>query len=132
MSPSLVQGRKTGRQSRTLTFGEIALPAGQSVSQDQRVQRWYHNAVTSPDQVRQRVAWALGQIVITSDRDDFLANEPIMVAEWNDIIVRNALGNYRNLLQAITLNVGMGYYLNTKGNLKENTAGRQPDENYAR
>jgi len=124
-----------------------SLPAGQSVQQDQRVQRWYHNAVTSPDQVRQRVAWALGQIVITSNRDDFLANEPIMVAEWNDIIVRNALGNYRNLLQEVTYSPMMGVYLTTLRNRKFELSqvgcpngatscalnnGVQPDENYAR
>ena len=45
---------------------------------------------------------------------------------------KHALGNYRDLLEAITLNPAMGYYLNTKGNLKENSYGRQPDENYAR
>ena len=124
-----------------------ALPAGQSLSQDQRVQRWYHNAVTAPDQVRQRVAWALGQIVITSDRDDFLANEPIMVGEWNDIIVRNALGNYRALLQEVTYSPMMGIYLTTLRNRKFELSqsgcpngatscalnnGVQPDENYAR
>src|SRR6185436_12660613 len=36
------------------------------------------------------------------------------------------------LLEAITLNAGMGFFLNTKGNLKENSRGRQPDENFAR
>lgn len=57
-----------------------------------------------------------------------------MAAYW-DTLCKHALGNYRDLLEAITLNVGMGYYLNTKGNLKESGSGssaRQPDENYAR
>jgi uncharacterized protein (DUF1800 family) len=44
----------------------------------------------------------------------------------------NAFGNYRTLLEKITLNAGMGFFLNTKGNLKEDANGRQPDENYAR
>jgi uncharacterized protein (DUF1800 family) len=124
-----------------------SLPNGSGVSQDQRVQRWYNNAVTSPDQVRQRVAWALGQIVITSDRDDFLSNEPIMMAEWNDIIARNALGNYRNLLREATYSPMMGRYLTTMRNRKfelvrtgtppnfifsAGNSGVQPDENYAR
>lgn len=124
-----------------------SLASGSSVSQDQRVQRWYNNAVTAPDQVRQRVAWALGQIVITSDRDDFLTNEPIMMAEWNDIIVRNALGNYRNLLREVTYSPMMGRYLTTMRNRKfelirtgtfpsytftAGNSGVQPDENYAR
>jgi uncharacterized protein (DUF1800 family) len=47
--------------------------------------------------------------------------------------VSNTFGNYRKLLEDATLNPAMGYYLNTKGNRKENTAtGRVPDENYGR
>jgi uncharacterized protein (DUF1800 family) len=55
------------------------------------------------------------------------------LAAWWDMLSSNAFGNFRTLLEDVTLNPAMGYYLNTKGNLKENTAtGRQPDENYAR
>ena len=123
-----------------------SLPTG-NVGQDARLHRWFDVAVTAPDQVRQRVAWALSQIVITSDRDEFLANEPIMMAEWNDIISRNALGNYRNLMREVTYSPMMGNYLTTLRNRKFElvrggtlaspvfTAGNngvQPDENYAR
>jgi uncharacterized protein (DUF1800 family) len=123
-----------------------ALSTG-SVNQDARVHRWFNVAVTAPDQVRQRVAWALSQIVITSDRDDFLGGRPIEMAEWNDIIVRNALGNYRQLLTEVTFSPMMGRYLTTYRNRKfelvrstsgGNTTfsagnnGVQPDENYAR
>src|SRR5262249_52967581 len=45
---------------------------------------------------------------------------------------RGVTGNFRQLLEDVTLNPAMGYYLNTKGNQKENAQGRQPDENYAR
>lgn len=123
-----------------------SLPANNSVNHDQRLHRWFHTAVTAPDQVRQRAAWALGQIVITSDRDDFLSQEPIAMAEWNDIIVRNALGNYRNLMTEVTLSPMMGRYLTTMRNRKfelvrsgganptfsAGNNGVQPDENYAR
>ena len=54
-----------------------------------------------------------------------------MAAYW-DTLTANAFGNFRTLLEAITLNPAMGYYLNTLGNQKATTAGRQPDENYAR
>jgi uncharacterized protein (DUF1800 family) len=122
-----------------------------SISHDQRLHRWFDVAVTAPDQVRQRVAWALSQIVITSDRDDFLQNEPIAMAEWNDIIVRNALGNYRQLMREVTFSPMMGRYLTTMRNRKfelrrpgfdgcpagpglycAGNNGVQPDENYAR
>src|SRR5690606_28039521 len=58
---------------------------------------------------------------------------PYMIAAYWDILVANAFGNFRELLEKITLNAAMGFFLNTKGNLKEDPAtGRQPDENYAR
>jgi uncharacterized protein (DUF1800 family) len=122
-----------------------------SVSQDDRVNRWFDVAVNAPDQVRQKVAYALSQMVVISDRDAFLINEPIMMAEWNDILVRGALGNYRDLIRATTLSPMMGRYLTTLRNRKfelvrQTSAacspspfcytignnGTQPDENYAR
>ena len=131
-----------------------SLPANNAVNHDPRLHRWFHTAVTAPDQVRQRAAWALSQIVITSDRDDFLSEEPIAMAEWNDIIVRNALGNYRTLMQEVTYSPMMGRYLTTMRNRKfelvrpgtnvsgtncpagntfcAGNSGVQPDENYGR
>ena len=123
-----------------------ALPSG-SVNQDARIHRWFDVAVTAPDQVRQRVAYALSQIVVASDRDDFLSGRPIQMAEWNDILVRHALGNYRDLLHEVTFSPMMGRYLthlrNRKFELNRSTSGGditfsagnngvQPDENYAR
>jgi uncharacterized protein (DUF1800 family) len=55
-----------------------------------------------------------------------------VIAGYWDLLTANAYGNFRQLLERITLNAGMGFYLNTKGNLKEDANGRQPDENYAR
>jgi uncharacterized protein (DUF1800 family) len=127
-----------------------SLPANNSINQDTRVHRWFHVAVTAPDQLRQRMAWALSQVVVASDRDDFLINEPIQMAEWNDILVRNALGNYRQLLQEVSYSPMMGRYLTTLRNRKfelnrpgsngcpagsnfcAGNNGVQPDENYAR
>ena len=49
------------------------------------------------------------------------------------MLVRNAFGNFRQLLEDVTLHPAMGYFLNTKGNRKEDTrTGRVPDENYSR
>jgi uncharacterized protein (DUF1800 family) len=55
-----------------------------------------------------------------------------MMAQYWDTLVAGVTGNFRKLLEDVTLNPAMGYYLNTKGNQKENAQGRQPDENYAR
>ncbi|MBC7608763.1 MAG: DUF1800 family protein [Polaromonas sp.] len=54
-----------------------------------------------------------------------------MAQDW-DILVGGKYGNFRTLVEGITLNPAMGYFLNTRGNQKENAQGRQPDENYAR
>jgi uncharacterized protein (DUF1800 family) len=92
--------------------------AGEGLSQSHRVQRWTDTAVTAPDQLRQRVAWALGQIVVVSDQDAGLSDEPILMAEWNDILVRNALGNYRTLISQTLRSPMMGRYLTHLRNRK--------------
>ena len=55
-----------------------------------------------------------------------------MIAAYWDVLTAHAFGNFRQLLEALTLNAAMGSFLNTRGNLKENSRGRQPDENFAR
>lgn len=88
----------------------------------------------SSDAMRKRMALALSEIFVVSGNDiSSNATWPnhVMAGYW-DALVAGVTGNFRNLLEAITLNPGMGYYLNTKGNQKENSQGRQPDENYAR
>jgi len=55
-----------------------------------------------------------------------------LIAAYWDVITAHAFGNFRQLLEALTLNAGMGSFLNTRGNLRENSRGRQPDENFAR
>jgi uncharacterized protein (DUF1800 family) len=92
--------------------------AGESLAQSHRVHRWVDTAVTAPDQLRQRMAWALSQIVVVSDQNDGLDDEPLMVAEWNDLLLRNALGNYRNLLAQALRSPMMGRYLTHLRNRK--------------
>ena len=89
--------------------------------------------MTSPDGARKRMALALSEIFVVSLNGlDFSWRSYGIAAYW-DTLVASAFGNFRALLEAITLNTAMGYYLNTKGNIKENVAtGRVPDENYGR
>jgi uncharacterized protein (DUF1800 family) len=106
-----------------------------------RVERWFNTTVTAPDQLRQRVAYALSQILVLSDVGT-LDNNPVGVAEYNDILLRNAFGNYRDLLREVTLSPMMGAFLthlrNQKTDWTVDTSGNlvagliQPDENYAR
>jgi len=82
--------------------------------------------------MRKRFALALSEffVVSLSPIDGFYP--PYVIAGYWDLLCANAFGNFRELLERITLNPAMGFYLNTKGNLKEDSNGRQPDENYAR
>ena len=82
--------------------------------------------------VRARMALALSELFVVSLNSLEVEWRSHVMAHYWDTLMRHGLGNFRELLEAITLNVAMGCFLNTKGNKKENNAGRQPDENYAR
>lgn len=88
--------------------------------------------MTSPDAPRRRMALALSEIFVTST-SAMSGYWPayVMAAYW-DVLCANAFGNYRTLLEAVTLNLAMGNYLNTRGNKKADGKGSAPDENYAR
>lgn len=103
------------------------------VSHNNRLDRWFHTAATGNDQLRQRAAFALSQILVISDQNSSLGGESIQVSEYWDILARNAFGNYRELLDEVTWNPSMGKYLSHFRNQKASADGlRQPDENYAR
>jgi uncharacterized protein (DUF1800 family) len=90
-------------------------------------------AIGGPDQLRQRVAFALSQICVTSRRDPNLENKPLAMTDYYDIFVRNAFGNYADVLHEVTFHPVMGRYLSHVGNQKARPEINQyPDENYAR
>ncbi|SFM33888.1 DUF1800 family protein [Variovorax sp. OV329] len=86
----------------------------------------------SSDGMRKRMALALSEIFVVSGNDIGSSFPHHMMAQYWDTLVAGVTGNFRTLLEDISLNPAMGHYLNTKGNQKENSQGRQPDENYAR
>jgi uncharacterized protein (DUF1800 family) len=90
-------------------------------------------AIGGPDQLRQRVAFALSQICVASRRDPNLENFPMAMTDFYDIFVRNAFGNYRDVLREVTFHPVMGRYLSSIGNQKARPEINQyPDENFAR
>ncbi len=97
-----------------------------------RVEEWFDNTLKGPDQLRQRVAWALSEIMVVS-QIGALQNLPNATADFYDMLARNALGDFRKLLEDVTLHPAMGIYLSMLGNQKA-VAGTnlRPDENYAR
>lgn len=107
------------------------LPSGQALTQADRVDRWFDQAVTANDQLRQRMSFALSQIFVVSDRGDILSGDVAMVAEYQDILARHAFGNYRDLLRDVSYSPMMGRYLSHYRNRKKEST-YEPDENYAR
>lgn len=93
---------------------------------------WWRHAIKADDQLRQRVAFALSQILVVSSLDG-LADEQFGLTNYYDLLLRHAFGNYRDLLWDVTRNPVMGEYLSMKGNQKPDPEQNiQPDENYAR
>lgn len=94
---------------------------------------FWTNAITSPDQLRQRVAFALSEIFVISTQDGCGNNLPQGVASYFDMLGQRAFGSYRQLLESVTLHPVMGCFLSHFRNQKEDPlSGRVPDENYAR
>ncbi len=90
-------------------------------------------AISGPDQLRQRVAFALSQILVVSRQDGQIGNRPHSIAKYYDQFVDQAFGNYEDLLYGVTMSPIMGSYLSSIGNQKADPSiNRFPDENFAR
>ncbi|MBY5992188.1 DUF1800 family protein [Ferrimonas balearica] len=101
--------------------------------QQDRADVWWQHALYGEDQLRQRMAFALSEILVISRQDAVLFYQPLSMAHYYDMLSEHALGNYRDLLKGVTLHPAMGIYLSMRGNLlADETSNRFPDENYAR
>lgn len=96
-----------------------------------RASIWTMQALKAPDQLRQRMAWALSQIFVVAP-DDASGNYTEMYVNYYDIFVRHAFGNFRDILREVTYSPVMGDYLTYKRNRAFDSDGVYPDENYAR
>lgn len=103
----------------------------QDLNPNNRVDRWYHTATYGRDQLRQRMAYALSQIFVISDQNGAINAEITQVAEYWDLLGRDAFVNYRMLLNDVTFDQSMGKYLSHWRNRRA-LGTRLPDENYAR
>lgn len=117
---------------RIQSEGGLAIEA----SWDASVWELYLN---SPDQLRRRAGYALGQIFVVSVKSLMSggASRALMAAAFADVLEAGAFGNFRDLLTEVTLSPAMGYFLSSHGNRKAeyDATGqplRMPDENYAR
>ena len=92
--------------------------------------QFFTNAVTMPDQLRQRVAWALAQIMVISTVESDLSVAYVM-ARYQNILFDEAFDNFETLLKRVTLSPAMGNWLDMVNNDKP-AGTRVPNENYAR
>ena len=93
---------------------------------------WWQYHMTSNDYLRQRMALALSEIMVISDKSNF-SNEPYALADYYDILLQHSFGNFRDILEDVTYHAAMGNYLTFVNNSKSNPEQNQfPDENYAR
>ncbi|MBP2157725.1 MULTISPECIES: DUF1800 family protein [Asticcacaulis] len=102
-----------------------------NVSASQFYESFWSLAASAPDQLRQRVKFALSEIFVISFASD--TEDPRGNASYYDMLGKHAFGNFRDLLEDVTYHPAMGLYLTYRGNQKEDTrTGRNPDQNYAR
>jgi len=93
---------------------------------------WWNNIMNGEDKLRQRVALALSETLVISDKS-MLNQYPHGLANYYDILIRNSFGNYKDILREVTLNPSMGFYLSHINNPKTfPELNIRPDENYAR
>ncbi|MFY7857907.1 MAG: DUF1800 domain-containing protein, partial [Rubrivivax sp.] len=94
---------------------------------------WWTQAVAGPDQLRQRVSFALSQIFVISMVEPSVGDQPRAAAAWLDMLDQHAFGRYRNLIEDVSRHPLMGTYLSHLRNQKADPrTGRVPDENYSR
>ncbi|HYE30352.1 MAG TPA: DUF1800 family protein [Methylomirabilota bacterium] len=104
----------------------IPLPADNSMG---ALRQWaLHNYTSAPDQLRQRVIYALSQIVVTSANK---LNYPNEMVPWMRALSKHAFGNYKDLLRDVTKSPSMGKYLDLANSMKPGIAGGA-NENYPR
>ena len=110
-----------------------AANANNSAGQSEVYETFWKQALTGPDQLRQRAAFALSQIFVISLVDGTVGDNPRAVAAWMDMLGDKGLTTYRELLESVSRHPMMGAYLSHLRNQKADArTGRVPDENYAR
>ena len=125
-----------GSQRATWEAADAAVKAinsGNSVYQDGTINAFWKAAISGDDQLRQRVTFALSEIFVISMQDSTVGDNPRAVSAYVDMLGAKAFGNYRDLLQTVSMHPMMGAYLTSIRNQKADPrTGRVPDENYAR
>lgn len=136
----LTPGTRAMYQARYLYCIAHSSDCGQSLAElttdIQSIQHhfiWWENAIDADDQLRQRVAFALNEIFVVSNRPIALQQSQFAMADYYDTLTRGAFGNFRELLEDVSLHAVMGIYLgHVKNEKADPDRNIRPDENYAR
>ncbi len=100
---------------------------------DYQTAAWFDNVLHGKDQLRQRVAFALSELIVISGSKQRTRFRGDSLASYYDILAKHAFGNFRNLIGEVSRSPGMGVFLSHQGNKKFNSSSNtHPDENFAR
>ena len=103
-------------------------PAASNRAGNVPADQFWRRALTAPDQLRQRVAWAIFEYIPVAQ------GQPNGQLQYYNMLINNALGTYSQLLREVTIQPMMGWYLNNETNRPPSPQclGCTPNENYAR
>mgnify|MGYP000952183501 CR=1 FL=1 len=116
-----------------LAYLDALAAGGTDLNTHHSMEPFWTQALFGRDQLRARVMFALSEVFVISNASGPLEGQPLALSSYVDMLNRNAFGNFRQLLEDVTLHPAMGAYLNMLQNDKEDAAsGRNPNENFAR
>ena len=114
----------------------LAVPVLDGDLEDEEIEyrwAWWEQGMKSPDTLRQRMAFALSEILVVGDVTDVLEDSPEGLAAYYDVLLDGAFGNYRDVLYRVSTHSVMGHWLShAKNQPTDVSLNRFPDENYAR
>ena len=100
---------------------------------DYQTAAWFEKALHAPDQLRYRVAFALSELLVVSGAKQRTRFRGDSLAYYDDILAKNAFGNFRDLLDEVAKSPAMGIFLSHQGNKKYMSQSKtHPDENFSR
>lgn len=110
------------------TLYKASSSAAENLTDEQS--EFFVHAVSGRDQLRQRVAFALGQVFVVSG---LKTGQPRQMVPYQNMLLEDAFGTYAKLVRDVTLSPTMGVYLDMVNDDKGDPAlGTSPNENYAR
>ena len=120
-------------QALHITYLDALKARGGEVHTTDLMESIWQQALSGEDQLRQRVALALSEIMVVSEERASLYDNAEGFGNYLDLLSRHAFGNFRQLLEEMTLSPMMGRYLDHLANDKEDPQyGTIPNENFAR